>query len=333
MTDFGVRGLALIEANGSPEYDTSRKTSIDDAMISGIATSSRLIEYASIDHLLFRDGPLALRALRRVCAQTRRSVSTDGWDQILPGRSPWLLRATPPGGGVPEDALLGRVVADAGEGLPEGQEVVLLEQRHGDHVVGQQRVDLVVERLLLGLVGLLHDLREEVVDLLVAELAVVGRAAALVDRRVAGQERPADPGEVGDVEVAARQPLAEVVGGQRVVDPDGDADLLHLGLEQLALALAQRVAPRGGEPEGELLATLGVDAVGALGVPGALQELLGPGHVTLAVLGGEVVLVEVRLGRQVDPVAQRLGVGVELALAPGHHLRQVEAGGDGLADL
>ncbi len=61
------------------------------------------------------------------------------------------------------------------------------------------------------------------------------------------------------------------------------------------LGLAELVAGGGGDPDRQLLAALGVDAVGALGVAGLLEQLRRRGHVALAVLA-EVVLV-LRAGR------------------------------------
>src|SRR4030095_4054282 len=90
-------------------------------------------------------------------------------------------------------------------------------------------------------------------------LAVVAAAAGPVEVLAGGDgEGVADPAEVGDVEVALGQPLAEELAVVGVDDLDVDPDLLELGLDELLLGLAELVAGRGGDAQAPRLGALRV---------------------------------------------------------------------------
>lgn len=142
-------------------------------------------------------------------------------------------------------------------------------------LVPEALVDLVAEVGGPGWVRLADGLLEEGVNRRVGELAVVAAPVGPVGVLVAGEgERPAPPGEVGDVEPALGQPPVEQDVGGGDVQAELDAGLGELGLEQDILCSAPWVVVEGGQAEVEPPAALAVDPVAAEAQPARSSSCL-----------------------------------------------------------
>src|SRR6266576_2574629 len=126
----------------------------------------------------------------------------------------WPLGLHSPLVPVPWEAEVAGIRDDVAVLARPAEQLRLLEERQGDHVLPQDAVDLVVERGGLCGVGSGQRLVKEAVHLRVGVVIPVlaaqsGAGVGAVDALVARGERRADPGELDDVELALRADGAE----------------------------------------------------------------------------------------------------------------------------
>ena len=142
------------------------------------------------------------------------------------------------------------------------------EDRRERHVVKQDFLDAIVDRLALGLLQHGRSLGAQRVDLGVLVLHVVRSAAALGRDQVAGDavrvvgsDTARVPADHQRVELALHRIVAPHDRGRHVLDRHLDVDLLEVLLNKLLRLLARLVAGGGGHGEGQSHAVLGSHAV------------------------------------------------------------------------
>src|SRR5215469_3124734 len=238
-------GLAIRVARGLPDTATKRKSrKLATSRVASPASDLR-IRYPAI----WRASAGAVggyRSARPAVAGRAETAWTD--TTYYPDFASASLQA--PGLGVPGEPVVAGVRQDVAVGAAPRVQLGLLEQRQGRHVLPEERVHLVVEARRLRRVKRRRRLVEQRVHLRVGVVvpvraAQVGVRVRAVDGDVAGRERRGHPGELDDVELALRTDGAEQRVGRVVLDVDLDADVLHVGLEELLDLGPHRLAGRG----------------------------------------------------------------------------------------